>query len=101
MLLCLTVISTSTLGRVYLCCSLLYVTLCSFLSPRPAVTQNCDQLTVKLSGMFEECEVLRMESEGAVKDAKLKDRENHRLKQLAGDLGRQVQVGRDTHQGWG
>lgn len=81
---CLSCTCAHTLARVRTCTSVIAAYF-------PA-SQKCDQLTVKLNGMFEECEMLRMESEEAVKDAKLKDRENQRLKLLTGDLGRQVQV---------
>ena len=54
--------------------------------------QNCEQVTQKLNAMFEECELLRMESEDAVKEGKAHERENKRLKLLTADLGRQVQV---------
>ena len=54
--------------------------------------QNCEQLSQKLTAAFEECEMLRVESEDAVKEAKTDKRENQRLKQLTSDLGRQVQV---------
>ena len=54
--------------------------------------QNCEQLTAKVSEMFEECETLRMEAEDAVREAKSKERENQRLKMLTADLGRQVKV---------
>ena len=54
--------------------------------------QNNTQLSQKLNSMFEECESLRLESEDSVKQAKIKERENQRLKQLTADLGRQVKV---------
>ena len=54
--------------------------------------QDCEQVTQKLNAMFEECELLRMESEDAVREGKTHERENKRLKQLTADLGRQVQV---------
>ena len=47
-----------------------------------------------MNSTFEECETLRLESEDAVRDAKTRERENKRLKQLTSDLGRQVQVSR-------
>ena len=56
--------------------------------------QNNTQLSQKLNSMFEECESLRLESEDSVKQAKIKERENQRLKQLTADLGRQVKVTR-------
>ena len=55
---------------------------------------NCNQLTTKLNSLFEECETLRLESEDSVRQCRVTERENGRLKQLAGDLGRQVKVGR-------
>ena len=58
--------------------------------------QNNTQLSQKLNGMFEECESLRLESEDSVKQAKIKERENQRLRQLTADLGRQVKVRRLT-----
>ena len=54
--------------------------------------QNCEQVTQKLNAMYEECEMLRLESEDAVKEGKIHERENKRLKLLTTDLGRQVQV---------
>ena len=56
--------------------------------------QSNAQLTQKLNGLFEECESLRLESEDSVKQAKIKERENQRLRQLSADLGRQVKVRR-------
>ena len=56
--------------------------------------QNNTQLSQKLNGMFEECESLRLESEDSVKETKIKERENQRLRQLTADLGRQVKVRR-------
>lgn len=53
---------------------------------------NSNQLTTKLNAMFEECETLRLESEDSVHQARATERENGRLKQLVGDLGRQVKV---------
>ena len=53
---------------------------------------NCDQLTTKLNSLFEECEMLRVESEDSVRQARASERENARLKLLVGDLGRQVKV---------
>ena len=53
---------------------------------------NCNQLTVKLNALFEECETLRLESEDSIRQTKATERENGRLKQLVGDLGRQVKV---------
>ena len=55
---------------------------------------NCDQLTIKLNSLFEECEVFRTESEESVRQAKAAGRENARLKLLVADLGRQVKVRR-------
>ena len=49
-----------------------------------------------MNSTFEECETLRLESEDAVRDAKTRERENKRLKQLTSDLGRQVQVSRSS-----
>lgn len=68
---------------------------------------NCSQLTTKLNALFEECETLRLESEDSVRQCRATERENGRLKQLAGDLGRQVKVrmgegggrGRDEREG--
>ena len=40
----------------------------------------------------QECEMLRVESEDAVKQSRITERENKRLKLLTSDLGRQVQV---------
>ena len=56
------------------------------------VLTNCNQLTNKLNSLFEECESLRLESDESMRQAKATDRENARLKELAGDLGRQVKV---------
>ena len=56
------------------------------------VLTNCNQLTNKLNTLFEECESLRLESDESMRQAKATDRENARLKELAGDLGRQVKV---------
>lgn len=56
--------------------------------------QNCQQLSQKLNGMFEECESMRLESEDARRNANADKRENERLKQLCNDLGRQVKVSR-------
>lgn len=53
---------------------------------------NCDQLTTKLNSLFEECEVLRLESEDSVRQARASERENARLNLVVKDLGRQVQV---------
>lgn len=53
---------------------------------------NCNQLTTKLNSLFEECETLNLESEDSVRQFKASERENVRLKQLAGDLGRQIKV---------
>ena len=41
---------------------------------------------------YQECETLRMESEEAMQQFRLTDRENKRLKSLTGDLRRQVQT---------
>ena len=41
---------------------------------------------------YQECETLRMESEEALQQFRLTDRENKRLKSLTGDLRRQVQT---------
>lgn len=54
--------------------------------------QSNTQLSQKLNGLFEECESLRLESEDSIKQAKVKERENQRLRQLSADLGRQVKV---------
>lgn len=54
--------------------------------------QKNEQLTQKLNSFFEECESLRLESEDSVKQAKVTERENQRLRQLTADLGRQVKV---------
>ena len=56
------------------------------------ILQNNTQLSQKMNGLFEECESLRLESEDSVKQAKVKERENQRLRQLTADLGRQVKV---------
>ena len=42
--------------------------------------------------VFQECETLRMESEEGLRQFRVTERENKRLKTLAGDLGKQVQV---------
>lgn len=55
-------------------------------------SQTNAHLSQKLNAMFEECESLRLESEDSVKQAKIKERENQRLRQLTADLGRQVKV---------
>ena len=57
-----------------------------------SVLQNNTQLSQKLNGLFEECESLRLESDDSVKQGKVKERENQRLRQLTADLGRQVKV---------
>ena len=54
--------------------------------------QSNTQLSQKLNSLFEECESLRLESEDSIKQAKVKERENQRLRQLSADLGRQVKV---------
>ena len=56
-----------------------------------AIVSN-NNLTTKLNALFEECETLRLESEDSVSLAKASERENARLKDLSGDLGRQVKV---------
>ena len=49
-----------------------------------------------MSGVFlQECEMLRLESEEALKQSCVVERENKRLKLLTGDLSRQVQVRRE------
>ena len=40
----------------------------------------------------QECETLRTESEEAIKQFRITERENKRLKSLTADLGRQVQT---------
>ena len=40
----------------------------------------------------QECETLRAESEEAIKQSRITERENKRLKTLTADLGRQVQT---------
>ena len=42
--------------------------------------------------VYQECETLRMESEESLKQSRMTERENKRLKSLTGDLGRQVRV---------
>lgn len=42
--------------------------------------------------VYQECQTLRMESEEAIKQSRIIERENKRLKMLTGDLGRQVQI---------
>ena len=42
--------------------------------------------------VYQECETLRVESEEAIRQSRISERENKRLKTLTGDLGRQVQV---------
>lgn len=56
-------------------------------------TTNCNNLTLKLNALFQECEELRLESQESVGKARSTERENARLKALVGDLGRQVKVG--------
>ena len=42
--------------------------------------------------VYQECETLRVEAEEAIRQSRISERENKRLKTLTGDLGRQVQV---------
>lgn len=42
--------------------------------------------------VYQECETLRTESEEAIKQSRITERENKRLKSLTADLGRQVQM---------
>lgn len=53
---------------------------------------SSNNLTTKMNALFEESELLRLESEDSVRVAKARERENSRLKCLTGDLGRQVKV---------
>lgn len=57
-----------------------------------AVKSN-EAMSLRLSSSLEECEGLRYEAEDAVKQSKVTERENQRLKSLTADLSRQVQVG--------
>ena len=56
-----------------------------------------NSLTTKLNTLFEDSEILRLESEDSVRQAKVCERENARLKSVNGDLGRQVKVHTYTH----
>ena len=51
-----------------------------------------NELTGKLSKLFEEYETLQLESQDSIRLAKTKDREIARLKSSTHDLGRQVKV---------
>lgn len=58
-----------------------------------AAVKNNETMAQKLTSSLEECEGLRYEAEDAMKQSKVFERENQRLKSLAADLSRQVQVG--------
>ena len=57
-----------------------------------AAVKSNEGMSQKLASVLEECEGLRYEAVDAVKQSRVTERENHRLKSLTSDLSRQVQV---------
>ena len=53
---------------------------------------RCQAQQDQITGLLEEFETVRLESEESIKFSHSLERENKRLKTLSGDLGRQVKV---------
>lgn len=53
---------------------------------------RCQAQQDQITGLLEEFETVRLESEESIKFSRSLERENKRLKTLSGDLGRQVKV---------
>lgn len=66
----------------------IYVRIVARLTAPPRCQAQQDQIT----GLLEEFETVRLESEESIKFSRSLERENKRLKTLSGDLGRQVKV---------
>ena len=56
------------------------------------LVHTCEEQQNKIENVVDECESFRQEAEETIKHSRSLERENKRLKNLTGDLGRQVQL---------